>query len=106
MISTEENICIMISFCKTNNEIKPKQYLTCFLTIIRTSTIDIFTNLVNNLLKQSFTVVYTGIKKTFDFCHITNFKFLIQYGVDDNLVNWLNEFLNNRSQRVLINNTL
>ena len=31
---------------------------------------------------------------------------MTQYGFDDNLVNWINEFLNNRSQRVLINNIL
>ena len=31
---------------------------------------------------------------------------MIQYGLDDNLVNWLNEFSNNKSQRVIIKNTL
>ena len=31
---------------------------------------------------------------------------MIQYGFYDNLVNWLKEFLNNRSKREIINNTL
>ena len=33
-------------------------------------------------------------------------KILTQYGLHDSLINWFNEFLNNRSQRVIINNTL
>ena len=33
-------------------------------------------------------------------------KVLTQYGLHDSLINWFNEFLNNRSQKVLINNTL
>ena len=46
-------------------------------------------------------------KKGFDsVSHNRLLKILIQYGFDDNLVNWLNEFLNKRSQRVIINNTL
>ena len=31
---------------------------------------------------------------------------MTQYGFDDNLVNWLSEFLNSRTQSVIINNTL
>ena len=33
-------------------------------------------------------------------------KVLTQYGLHDSLINCFNEFLNNRSQRLLINNTL
>ena len=33
-------------------------------------------------------------------------KILTQYGLNDSLINYFNKFLNNRSQRVLINNTL
>ena len=63
--------------------------------------------LITYLKNESVTVVYTDIKKAFDsVSHNRLLKILIQYGFDDNLVNWLNEFLNNRSQRVLINNTL
>ena len=55
---------------------------------------------------ESVTVVYTDIKKAFDsVSHKRLIKIFIQYGFDDDLVNWLNEFLNNRSQRVIINNT-
>ena len=60
--------------------------------------------LITYLNNESVTVVYTDIKKAFDsVSHKRLIKICIQYGFDDNLVNWLNEFLNNRSQRVIIN---
>ena len=56
---------------------------------------------------ESVTVVYTDTKKAFDsMSHNRLLKIVTQYGFDDNLVNWLNEFLNSRSQSVLINNTM
>ena len=60
--------------------------------------------LITYLNNESVTVVYTDIKKAFvSVSHIKLLKILIQY---DNLVNWLNELLNIRSRRVIINNTL
>ena len=56
---------------------------------------------------ESVKVVYTDIKKAFDsISHNRLLKILIQYGFNDNLLCWIIELLNNRSQRVLINNTL
>ena len=56
---------------------------------------------------ESVTVVCTDIKKAFDsVSHNRLLKVLIQYGFDDNLVSWFNEFLNNKSQKKIINNTL
>ena len=52
-------------------------------------------------------MVYTDIKKAFDsVSHIRLLKIMTQYGFDNNLVNWLSDFLNSRTQSVLINNTL
>ena len=66
-----------------------------------------YTWLTTYLNNESVTVVYTDIKKAFDsVSHIRLLKIMTQYGFDDNLVNWLSEFLNNRTQSVLINNTL
>ena len=57
-------------------------------------------------MNQSQWFILTS-KKTFDsVSHNRLLKVLIQYGFDNSLVNCLNEFLNIRSQRVLINNTL
>ena len=59
-------------------------------------------------LKNEFTiVVYTDIQKAFDsVSHKRLLKILSQYGLHENLVNWFDNFLNNRSQRVVINNSL
>ena len=59
-------------------------------------------------LKNKFTkVVYTDIQKAFDsVSHKRLLKILNQYGLHENLINWFDNFLDNRSQRVLINNTL
>ena len=45
-------------------------------------------------------LMFLNIKKAFDsVSHIRLLKILIQYGFDDNLVSWFNEFLNNKSQK-------
>ena len=56
-------------------------------------------------LKNEFTkVVYTDIQKAFDsVSHKRLLKILNQYGLHENLINWFDNFLNNRSQKVLIN---
>ena len=63
--------------------------------------------LIPYLNNESIKVVYTDIQKAFDsVSHQRLLKILSQYGLHDSLINWFNEFLNNRSQRVVINNTL
>ena len=77
----------------------------------RSSTIQLLTCLHSWLvpyLKNEFTkVVYTDIQKAFDsVSHKRLLKILNQYGLHESLIDWFDNFLNNRSQRVLINNTL
>ena len=52
-------------------------------------------------------MLYTDIQKPFDLVsHQRLINPLTQYGLHDSLINWFKEFLNNRTQRVLVNNTL
>ena len=71
------------------------------MTCLHTRLITYFNN------EKTVTVVYTDIKKAFDsVSHNGLLKTLSKYDFDDSLVNWLNKFLNIRSQRVIITNTL
>ena len=57
------------------------------------------------LSNNSTKVIYTDIKKAFDFVsHIELITTLSQYNFHSSLVSWLEEFLNNRAQKVVINN--
>ena len=77
----------------------------------RSSTIQLLTCLHSWFvlyLKNEFTkVVYTDIQKAFDsVSHKRLLKILNQYGLHESLIDWFDNFLNNRSQRVFINNKL
>ena len=51
-------------------------------------------------------IIYTDFQKAFDSvphkCLISKIK---SYGIESNLLNWINTFLNNRRQHILINGT-
>ena len=51
-------------------------------------------------------IIYTDFQKAFDSVPHKRHIFKIKsYGIEDNMLNWINTFLNNRTQRVLINGT-
>ena len=56
------------------------------------------------LSNKSTKVIYTDIKKSFDsISHIKFIKTLSQYKIYSSLFSWFNEFLNDRTQKVVIN---
>ena len=70
------------------------QLLNCF----RTWLVSFFTNKYIN-------VINTDIQKVFDsVSHLKLIKTLSQYKISRNLVKWLKEFLQDRTQRVVIGN--
>ena len=59
--------------------------------------------LVLFLSNKSTKVIYTDIQKAFDsVSHFKLIKTLTQYRIHKSLVSWFNEFLNNRTQKVVI----
>ena len=51
-------------------------------------------------------VIYTDIKKAFDFNSLVKFiKTILKYKINSSLVSWFKEFLIDRTQKVVINNT-
>ena len=51
-------------------------------------------------------IIYTDFQKAFDSIPHKRLLSKIQsYGIEGNILNWINTFLNNRRQRVLINGT-
>ena len=62
--------------------------------------------MVSFLSSKSTKVIYTDIKKAFNsVSHVKLSKTLLQYKIHSSLVSWFKEFLNNRTQKVVVNNT-
>ena len=58
------------------------------------------------LSSKSTKVIYTDIKKAFDsVSHVKLIKTLSQYKIYSSLVSWFKQFLNDRTQKLVINNT-
>ena len=90
-----------------NNLISPKQFgflpkrTSCIqlLDCLHSWLISFFTN-------KSINIIYTDIQKAFDsVSHSKLIKTLSQYKINRNLVEWFKEFLQERTQRVVISNT-
>ena len=62
--------------------------------------------LVSFFTNKSINLIYTDIQKAFvSVSHLKLIKTLSQYKVNRNLVKWFKEFLQDRTQRVVIGNT-
>ena len=62
--------------------------------------------LISFFTNKSINVIYTDIQKAFDsVSHSKLIKTLSQYKINRNLVEWFKEFLQERTQRVVISNT-
>ena len=62
--------------------------------------------LISFFTNKSINVIYTDNQKAFDsFSHFKLIKTLSQYKINRNLVEWFKEFLQERTQRVVISNT-
>ena len=63
--------------------------------------------LVSFLNNKSTKVIYTDTQKAFDSAsHFKLIKTLSQYKIHNSLVSWFKEFLHDRTQKVVIGNTL
>ena len=82
----------------------PKQFI---FVPNHSSYIQLLLILGSYLNNESIKVVYTDIQKTFDsVSHQKLIKSLTQYRFYDSLINWFREFLNKRTQKVIVNNEL
>ena len=62
--------------------------------------------LVSFFTNKSINVIYTDIQKAFDsVSHLKLIKTLSKYKISKNLVEWFEEFLQDRTQRVVIGKT-
>ena len=58
------------------------------------------------MVYKSTKIIYTDIQKTFDsVSHFRLIKTLFQYKIHNSLVNWFKEFLDGRTQKLVINKT-